>query len=166
MARHGITRRRGGGWSVTLSPAERAVLAGAAAQLHGLVDTDDPSLYRLFPPAHPDDPEAEAGYRQLVGAGLSEGKRAALAGLEGTAGQKTLSDEELEIWLAGLESLRLVLGTQLEVTEELDEARLDPAHPDHARLSLYHWLSWLQDEVVEAMMTGLDVAETARAEDD
>ncbi len=155
---HGISRRRDGGWNVALSDAERAVLAGAAAQLQGLLHTGDESLFRLFPPAHPDDREAEEEYRQLVGAGLSEGKRAALASLEGSARQKTLNGDELEIWLAGLESLRLVLGTQLDVSDDLDEERLQPDHPDAARLSLYHWFSWLQDEVIQALVSALDTA--------
>ena len=110
---HGISRRRDGGWNVALSDAERAVLAGAAAQLQGLLHTGDESLFRLFPPAHPDDREAEEEYRQLVGAGLSEGKRAALASLEGSARQKTLNGDELEIWLAEPDGSRSVQLTSL-----------------------------------------------------
>ena len=51
---------------------------------------------------------------------------------------------------AALESLRLVLGTQLDVTEE-SYGPFDPADPDAPRLALYHWLSWLQEEVVQAL---------------
>jgi hypothetical protein len=36
------------------------------------------------------------------------------------------------------------------VTEE-SYGPLDPSDPDAPRLALYHWLSWLQEEVVQAM---------------
>jgi hypothetical protein len=47
-----------------------------------------------------------------------------------------------------------VLGTQLDVTEE-SYGPLDPSDPDAPRLALYHWLSWLQEEVVQALSTTL-----------
>jgi hypothetical protein len=40
------------------------------------------------------------------------------------------------------------------VTEE-SYAPLDAADPDAPRLALYQWLSWLQDEVVQALSTRL-----------
>ena len=57
-------------------------------------------------------------------------------------------------WLGALESLRLVLGTQLDVTEE-SYGPLDLDDPEAARLALYHWLSWLQEEVVQALSASL-----------
>ncbi len=54
----------------------------------------------------------------LVGAGLLEGKLAALHELERTAHAESLTGRAPRTWLGGIESLRLVLGTQLDVTEE------------------------------------------------
>ena len=48
---------------------------------------------------------------------LLEGKLAALRVVEETADADHLTGEQLEGWLGALESLRLYLGTQLDVTE-------------------------------------------------
>jgi len=126
------------------------VLAALPGQLREALDEGEPTLYRMFPPAHSDDDEANAEYAQLVGRGLLDGKLRALAELERTARAETLSEEELGAWLGGLESLRLALGTQLDITEE-SYVTFDPSDPDAPRLALYHWLSWLQEEVIQAL---------------
>ena len=148
--RRGIERRRDGSYRVHLPAEERDVLAALPGQLRDALAAGEPTLYRLFPPAHADDDDANVDYARLVGAGLLEGKLLALAELERTAHDERLSEEGLGAWLGALESLRLVLGTQLDVTEESYGA-LDVDDPDAPRLALYHWLSWLQDEVVRAM---------------
>ena len=148
----GIGARRDGTFRVRLPAAERDVLAALPGQLREALDAGEPTLYRLFPPAHPDDDAANEDYARLVGASLLEGKLRALEHLERTAHAETLSEDDLGAWLGGLESLRLVVGTQLDVTEA-SYGPLDPAHPDAPRLALYHWLSWLQEEVVQALST-------------
>lgn len=148
MMRRGIERSRDGSYHVRLSREERALLRSLPAQLTELLTTGDESLRRVFPPAHPDDPDAEREYQRLVRASLLEGKLEALRVFEETAEHERLSREQLDAWLGGLESLRLVLGTQLDVREDMSAPGLDPDDPDAPRLALYHWLSWLQDEVV------------------
>ena len=123
---------------------------GGVSQL----DAGEPTLYRLFPPAHANDDAANEDYARLVGPALVDGKLRALAELERTAHATRLDEEELGAWLGALESLRLALGTQLDVTEATYGA-LDAADPDAPRLALYHWLSWLQEEVVQAMSAKL-----------
>ena len=152
--RRGIDRRRDGSYRVRLPSEERDVLAALPGQLRDALDAGEPTLYRLFPPAFADDDEANADYARLVGATLLDGKLAALAELERTAHAESLSEEELRTWLGGLESLRLVLGTQLDVSEE-SYGPLDRDDPDAPRLALYHWLSWLQEEVVQALSESL-----------
>jgi hypothetical protein len=152
--RRGIERRRDGSYRVHLPKEERDMLAALPTQLRDALDEGEPTLYRLFPPAHTDDDAANTEYARLVGAGLLEGKLAALAELERTAHQETLDEDSLGAWLGALESLRLVLGTQLDVTEE-SYGPLDVDDPDAPRLALYQWLSWLQEEVVQAMADGL-----------
>ncbi|HEX6724912.1 MAG TPA: DUF2017 family protein [Gaiella sp.] len=133
---------------------ERDVLAALPSQLREALDAGEPTLYRLFPPAFVDDDDRNVEYARLVGAGLLEGKRAALEDLERTAHAESLTEAELRTWLGGLESLRLVLGTQLDVTEA-SYGPLDRGDPDAPRLALYHWLSWLQEEVVQALSASL-----------
>jgi hypothetical protein len=141
-------------YAVRLPAEEREVLAALPGQLRDALAAGEPTLYRLFPPAHADDDEANADYARLVGAGLLEGRLLALAELERTAYDETLGEDGLGAWLGALESLRLVLGTQLDVTEE-SYGPLDAADPDAPRLALYHWLSWLQEEVVQALSSTL-----------
>jgi hypothetical protein len=81
-----------------------------------------------------------------------DGKLAALFELERTAAADRLSEDELGAWLGALESLRLALGTQLEVTEETYDA-FDPDDLHAPELALYGWLSWLQEQVVRALST-------------
>ena len=150
MLHRGIERRRGGQFRVRLSADERRVLSALPGQLREALAEGDPSLYRLFPPAFDDDDAANEDYAQLVGQGLVEGKLLALGELERTAHAEMLSEADLEAWLGALESLRLALGTQLDITEESYLA-FDESAPDAQRLALYHWLSWLQEEVVQAL---------------
>jgi hypothetical protein len=150
LGRRGIEPRRDGTFRVRLPTDERDVLAALPGQLREALEAEEPTLYRLFPPAHVDDDDANADYARLVGDGLLEGKLRALDVLERTADAETLTDDELRSWLGALESLRLTLGTQLDVTEA-SYGPLDPSDPDAPRLALYHWLSWLQEEVIKAM---------------
>lgn len=154
MKRHGIERSRDGTYRVRLRGEERALLEALPGQLDDAFDGgDDPSLRRLFPPAY-DEREEDDEYRRLVGDGLLEGKRAALRALADTSRADRLDEAQLTAWLGALESLRLVLGTQLDVTEE-SYGFFAPDTPDAPRLALYHWLSWLQEEVVQALAAGL-----------
>jgi hypothetical protein len=148
--RRGIEAQKDGTYRVELPDEERDVLASLPGQLREALDAGEPTLYRLFPPAHADDDAANEDYARLVGPTLVDGKLRALAELERTARATRLDEEELGAWLGALESLRLVLGTQLDVTEE-SYGPFDPADPDAPRLALYHWLSWLQEEAVQAL---------------
>ncbi|MFN8221931.1 MAG: DUF2017 family protein [Gaiellales bacterium] len=151
----GVRRADDGSFTVSLEGGERDVLADLPRQLRAALDAGEPTLYRLFPPAFTDDDEANVEYASLVGRSLEDGKRAALAELERTAHAETLAPEEAEAWLGAIESLRLALGTQLNVTEETFIAELDSDDPELPRYALYHWLSWLQEEVVSALASAL-----------
>ena len=124
-------------------------------ELRGRVDQerDHRDLRRLFPPAHADDQEAEDAYRRLVRSQLDVGRERAIATVQRTLRNDTLSTEDAESWLRVLNDLRLVLGTRLDVTEEMS-FDLDPNDPAAAELAVYAYLSWLQEQLVEALMAG------------
>ena len=159
-----IKRDAGGGVRLKLGAAEREVLASLPAQLRELLSVapDDPSVRRLAPPAYADEPEHEAEYRRLMGDDLADRRLEALAVLEETAAADRLTEEQAQGWLSALNSLRLVLGTQLDVREDMDDlgvARDDPRAPG---LALYGYLSYLLQELVEALAAGLpEVADDA-----
>jgi hypothetical protein len=141
-----------GGFRLRLSDGERELLRTLPGELREILDSEwgDPSLRRLFPPAYEQDEEGEEEYRRLMAGELLEGRRAALRIVQETAARDRLSAEELDAWLRALNDLRLVLGTRLDVTEETYVTELDPAHPQAYELSVYGYLSWLQEQLVAA----------------
>ena len=150
-----IQRDRKGGYRLRLPQEERALLASLPTQLREVLQTDDPGLRRLFPPAYADDAEADDEYRRLMREELLEGKLAALRVVEESAYAEHLTEEDLEGWLGALESLRLYLGTQLDVSEATYAEELDPDDPSAPALALYGYLSWLQEQAVEALSAEL-----------
>lgn len=155
MAWHRIERQRDGTFRLRLPDEEREVLRSLPAQLRELLATDDASLVRLFPPAYADDREADDEYGSLVREELRRGRLDALRVVEETVDAQRLDEAQLTAWLDALESLRLVLGTQLDVDEETHALDLDPSHPSARAFALYGYLSWLQEQAVEALAAGL-----------
>jgi hypothetical protein len=150
--RRRIERTPRGDIRLRLPRDERALLRSLPGQLRRLLveAPDDPSLERLFPPAY-DDAESEAEYRGLMGDELLEGRRRALRVIEETIDRDRLTKEQAEAWLTALNDLRLVLGTRLDVTDDMLLERLRPDDPNALEISLYAYLSWLQEQLVEAL---------------
>ena len=146
-----LKRTRKGDYALSIPAAEREVLRQLPAQLRELLASDDPSLRRLYPPAYPEDDALEAEYRQLMSDDLLAHHAAALDAMEATVDRDRLTEEEVEAWLGALNQLRLVLGTRLDVSEELDPELLDPTDPRHHAFALYQYLTWLQEEIVGAL---------------
>ena len=48
-----------------------------------------------------------------------------------------------------------MLGTQLDIREESFDLDFDPSDPRSPGLALYGYLSWLQEQAVEALAAGL-----------
>jgi hypothetical protein len=149
-----IERTPEGDFRLRLSEGERELLVSLPRELTALLDADpgDPGLRRLFPPAYEEDEEGETEFRRLMHDELQAGRVEALRVLEETAGSDRLSAEELDAWLRALTDLRLALGTRLEVTEETYDQEIDPSHPQAFELSVFAYLSWLQEQAVEAAM--------------
>jgi hypothetical protein len=150
MPRRPIRRARDGSYQLRLSEPEQDLLRVLPGELEQLLDEpQNPDLRRLFPAAYEDD-DAQDEYASLVGGELDSGRRRALATIRETAGRKLLTAEEAESWLTGLNALRLVLGTQLDVSED-EPPSVDPADPEAYRWAVYLYLSSLQEQLVAAM---------------
>jgi hypothetical protein len=150
-----LERLPDGGIRLRLSQDERALLAGLTAELRALLEgtPEDPSLRRLFPPAY-DDEADERAYRELTGDSLLDGRREALEVLAQTADRERLTAEEADAWLRALNDLRLVLGTRLDVQEDTFASEPDLNDPRGQALAVYGYLSWLQEQLVEALASG------------
>lgn len=153
-----MKRRRDGNYDLRLTDAERQLLRSLPGQILDLIAAGDSSTNRLFPPAYgaDGDPGANAEYRQLTRESLLAHHRGALELLAETAEAETLSEEQASSWLCALNDARLVLGSRLDVGEE--PAALGPDDPRSPGMALYHWLTWLEDQVIDAMAAGLQAS--------
>jgi hypothetical protein len=153
----GIRATRGGGFRVELASWERDVLRTLPAQLRDLLSTDDPALERLFPPAYLKDTDGERNeeYRRLMRGDLLASHQGALDVLEATVDATELDEEQLAAWMGALNDLRLVLGTRLDVSEDMDDEPFAEDDPRAEAFTLYRYLSELQWMVVEALSTAL-----------
>jgi len=150
-----VRRRRDGRYVIRLDPNARAVLADLALQMPRLLDERGPATRRLFPPAYPsaEMAGAEEEYRALVDTALANHHRRSLDVLAATAEAETLSEPEFHAWLDAVGAMRLVLGTRLEVTEDMEAPA--PEDPRAAEYGLYLFLSELQHLMVEVLAAEL-----------
>ena len=157
-----------------LGAQERAILGGLVGELRATlaepgapardgeaaVAAPDPVLARLYPPAFPDDPEAEAAFQDLVHADLEADRRDRVAVAAETLGAKSLDEAQAAAWMGVLNDLRLVIGTRLGVTDETEASPIDEDDPDAERRIVYAYLGWLLEQFVDALAAGLpDVRE-------
>ena len=155
-----VRRRPDGTYELRLPEQERRLLRSLPGQLRELLSTNDPVLERLFPPAHPDHPELEDEYRRMIAGDLTRERLSALDVMEATLDAKALSEDELTSWLNVLNDLRLVLGTRLDVTEDMDHGSIRASDPRAPAFELYHYLTFLESHVVDALAAGLQQATT------
>lgn len=149
--RRRVRRRSDGDFDIRITATERELLSSWAGQLRGLLDDDDhrPVLRRLSPPAYGDDVVRDAEYQALMGDDLRRSRRQALDVLLATAERDRIDEEEAVAWMQAINSVRLVLGTHLDVSE--DDPPGIPGGPDAALHASYHVLSALLDELVTAL---------------
>ena len=146
-----IRRRRDGRYAVRLSPQVRALLGSLAEQMIPMIDSDDPATTRLFPPAYigTHASEAEQQYRELVDGALHSYHHHAVQVLTETVTADSLSADEITGWLSALGSMRLVIGTRLDVIEGMvDPAPGDPSEPEHA---VFNLLGVLQATIIDVL---------------
>jgi hypothetical protein len=148
-----VKRGRDGRYQIRMTDDQRELFADLVAQLRDLLMSgEEDGTVRLFPPAYADDPEREAGYRALARDELLEKRFAALDVVEATASATSLSEDELNAWMGAINDVRLVLGTRLDVTEEMDAIAVDdPRAPAYA---VYLYLTHLLAEIVTALQGG------------
>jgi hypothetical protein len=142
-------------YAVHLQGWEQQLLRGLAGDLRGLLEetTDDPSVRRLFPTAYHDDPERDLEYQVLVRDELLQRRLAALEATTATTDSRELDAAGLAAWMGTVNQLRLVIGTNLDVSEEPIE--VDPDSDDAAGWAVYDYLTGLLAEIVDALEDGL-----------
>jgi Domain of unknown function (DUF2017) len=149
-----IRRTRRGTYRVELPEEERDLLRRLLPQLRSLVGDEDPGdgrTRRLYPPAYTDDADADADYQRLMREDLVASRLAAIDAVEASVDANELDEQQLLAWLGSVNSLRLVLGTVLDVSEELEIGELPEETPDVEAYALYAYLSSLLGEMVDAL---------------
>ncbi len=147
-------KRRGDGFVVSLGDDERAVIDRLLGELSDLLDDDGESsavlLDRLFPAVYPGDPDREAEYQRLMRPELVESKKSAIAEVRAALAddRHRLDDAQLVAFMQGVNSIRLVLGTMLGVSDDGDE--VDEGLENSPEYGLYGYLSWLLECAVSA----------------
>ena len=111
----------------------------------------DPISTRLFPDAYPDDPDASMEFRRFTERSLRDTNvtraKRVLADLEGRT-KLTLNPDQWQQWVGFLNSLRLALGTRLEIDQESWTEERSESDPFYQLHELYNWLTWMQETLI------------------
>ena len=144
-----IRRTREGTFTIKLPDVERDLLRSLLPQLRDLLVTGDDLTVRLFPPAYANDPERNTEYEDMVHDELLENRLASLDTVEETLEASALDEDQLSRWMGAINDMRLVLGTRLEISEDLEDVADD--HPDAALYAVYNYLTNLVAQIVDAL---------------
>jgi hypothetical protein len=117
-----------------------------------MVDAADPRVRRLYPAAYADDAKAEQEYRDLTHEELRSSRLANVDAVEASIDAELLTEEQLTAWMQAINSLRLVLGTLLDINDDDLEIAFDPDDPEARTQALYGYLGGLLDEIVDAQL--------------
>ena len=164
VARHNkgpVTRLDNATYSLNIESSERAVLNTLFDQLRDVLMNDSNSdiARRLFPAAYHQDEQHEAEYQRLMHHELLSSRLTSLSMTADILGHDTDSDrivissDQLDVLMRSVNSLRLVLGTLLDVHEDEADVTLDEDDPAYGQLQLYSYLGWLLDWMVTAQTT-------------
>ena len=70
--------------------------------------------------------------------------------VEATLNDAELNSDSVTAWITTVNDLRLVLGTHLDVSEDDESKILDSGGPQEQQHAIYHYLSHLLGEFLEA----------------
>lgn len=145
------------GFRINLDADERGLLSRLLGEFRDLLvgPDDNPALARIFPTAYhlPEHAAQDAEYQRLMREELVASR---LAGLEliqeALAAKGPLTEGQILAFSQGLNGLRLVLGTVLDVSDDPDaDDEIDSDDPLAAERQLYGFLSWLLEWTVRAL---------------
>ena len=124
--------RRQNKFLVRMDAQERGLIRQLLGELRELLalSPEDPRVRRLYPSAYADDAEFEDEYRSLTRDELQSGRLARIDAVEESVDAELLDIEQLGAWMQAVNSLRLVLGTMLDITDDDHELAFDPNDPN------------------------------------
>lgn len=120
----------------------------------------DPVLRRIFPDAYRDDDKASAEFRRFSQAEQRDAKlNSAVAVISdlnqvGHDRRCVVPDEHVEDWLKTLTALRLAVSVRLGIETASDQdmlAELPDSDPRTSVFSIYEWLGWVQESLLDCL---------------
>ncbi len=166
-----VVRLKSGKFKIELADDHRRLLTQLIEQLRDSLTTttDDANLRRLFPTAYNNDAKKDAEYQRLMRDELLESRLAAIdVAISVVAQDGEVSAEEIDAFSRSINSLRLVLGTTLDIAESDYGSPSDTQHSENSdrdemseadeyliQKELYEYLGWLLEWTVSAQSSGL-----------
>ena len=182
---HGFTRHGGELFVAQFSDSEKEVLINLSQQIIELLaervdhndqdplaamvgitfhdsPPDDEVLLRLLPNAYADGVDASE-FRRYTESVLRTKKQAHAMSIRtmlmsSEDGSIELNHDLANAWLGGINDIRLALGVRLNVEKNTHEELelLAPDDPMRGVYGVYSWLGWLQGNLLQALMDGLE----------
>ena len=151
-----LVSRSGSGFTLHIGKDERALVSRLLEELRTM--QSDPAAaeatVRLFPVVHPNDPRQEEEWQRLMRDELVQSRAESIDSVVevlARPGRKVaISEDEMLAFVRAVNSVRLVLGTILEVTED-DDLDAPPELVESPEYQLYGYLSYVLDACVRAM---------------
>ena len=123
---------------------------------------DDEVLLRLLPNAYADGVDASE-FRRYTESVLRSKKQAHAMSIRtmlmsSEDGSIELNHDLANAWLGGINDIRLALGVRLNVEKNTHEELelLAPDDPMRGVYDVYSWLGWLQGNLLQALIDGLE----------
>ncbi len=71
--------------------------------------------------------------------------------MERTMHAQRVTEDELLAWVSAINDLRLILGTRLDVTQDMDLSGVESGDPRTPMFELYAYLTLLEGDAVTAL---------------
>jgi len=145
-----VRRLPDGSYRLHWRAADAEMIRQLGARLDGILESDDPTIARLFPPAYGTDNERSVGFDALARYELIDRRRASLGQLSAAVDDPVVDAEQLASVMRAVNDLRLMVGTHLDVSED-EPLRLSSRGNDAAMVMAYERLSQLLVRIVDAL---------------
>jgi len=146
-----LFKAKDGEIQVRLDDNLRALLMKVSEELREVLLVDEgEQVTRLYPPAYPDDEESQDQYREMVHDQLLMQRLDGIDKLQASVDDEQISSDVADTWMNTINQARLVLGTQLDVSEE--DGPVENNDPDLQSKIVYQVLSHILEDLTSARM--------------
>lgn len=144
-----ISRVEGNRFQIDLPSQVRQILSDMEEMALAHVAAESPVAKRIFPSAYRNSPEMEMDFQKMTREALGEHHRSNLETFKNSLYNSEITFDEALAWVGALNSMRLILGTALDVQEDQDPP--DEEDPDYQGYVIYDLLTYLQGAVIDAL---------------